>query len=438
MSAVSASRGERVDAHESARGASWRAEREKLNREKLLTSHVPSTGHDTVIDFLCHRALIGDRKWLGAAVVAATGVVYGVPSHARRVLKLQPRSQGAINAIGDDDVLPSTHFKFLRGIDGKNGKVYGLPAWASGVLCVDCATDDVRLIGELPRDVKWQWHGGALGNDGALYAVPCNAQKVLRVDTTNDAVTFIGDLGDDGAMKNKWYGGVKDRNGVIWGIPYCSDKVLKITPETQSVELLDVLDDDGKAMAKNAFQYHGGVLAPDGCIYGFPSHAERVLKIDCATGKTSLIGHSLGDQGYKFGGGCVGGDGNIYAFPSDFRAVLKIDVKTETVSLLGENEPSMLGQLKNKWQNGVLARDGLIYGIPCDAPSVLCIDVARQRVFFLGALGDLPDKYQGGFLDQVDGVIYAIPENAPNIMRIIPAGSTPTPPPLAGAEHVVV
>jgi hypothetical protein len=27
------------------------------------------------------------------------------------------------------------------------------------------------------------------------------------------------------------------------------------------------------------------VLAPDGCIYGFPSHAERVLKINCATGE---------------------------------------------------------------------------------------------------------------------------------------------------------
>ena len=115
--------------------------------------------------------------------------------------------------------------------------------------------------------------------------------------------------------------------------------------------------------------------------------------------------------------------------------MLKIDVATETTSLLGVGEPSMMPSLKNKWQGGVLARDGSIYGIPCDAPSVLCIDVAAQRVFFLGALGDLPDKYQGGFLDANDGVIYAIPENAPNVMRICPRGSTPHPPARANAEH---
>jgi hypothetical protein len=277
----------------------------------------------------------------------------------------------------------------------------------------------------LPPEMKWQWHGGAMGNDKALYAIPCNASKVLRVDTETDALTFIGDLGEHGSLKNKWYGGIKDRNGAIWGIPYCSDKVLKITPETQSVEMFDV---SGETLKKNAFSWHGGTLAPDGCIYGFPSHAERVLKINCNTGEISLIGDSLGTDGYKFGGGCIGGDGNVYAFPSDYHAVLKIDVATGKTSLLGVGEPSMMPSLKNKWQGGVLARDGSIYGIPCDAPSVLCIDVAAQRVFFLGALGDLPDKYQGGFLDANDGVIYAIPENAPNIMRICPRGSTPAPP----------
>ena len=27
---------------------------------------------------------------------------------------------------------------------------------------------------------------------------------------------------------------------------------------------------------------HGGALGPDGCIYGFPAHADRVLKVDPA------------------------------------------------------------------------------------------------------------------------------------------------------------
>jgi len=32
------------------------------------------------------------------------------------------------------------------------------------------------------------------------------------------------------------------------------------------------------------------VLGPDGCIYAFPSHAERVLKIDCMKGTVTQIG----------------------------------------------------------------------------------------------------------------------------------------------------
>ena len=47
----------------------------------------------------------------------------------------------------------------------------------------------------------------------------------------------------------------------------------------------------------------------------------------------------------------------------------------------------------------------------------------------------MPDKYQGGFLNQDDGVVYCIPENAENVLRICPAGSSPVPEPRAGFAH---
>jgi len=191
-------------------------------------------------------------------------------------------------------------------------------------------------------------------------------------------------------------------------------------------------------LEKGSYAWHGGILAPNGCIYCFPSHCEKVLKIDCNSTppRCELIGKSLGDKRYKFGGGCIGPDGCVYCFPSDYHAVCKIDTTTDDVSLLGEGLPGMMPDLLNKWQNGVLASDGMIYGVPCDAPSVIQIDAAKQTVNFLGInLGDLPDKYQGGFLNREDGVIYCIPENATNILRICPPGSTPNPPPANGVFH---
>ena len=99
--------------NQSARGASWRAEHREAILEESARAHVPSES-PTVIDFLVNEeALAGPRKWLGAAVME-NGDVYGVPSHALKVLKLTPRD-GKLRLIGKN--LTSTHFKFLRGID---------------------------------------------------------------------------------------------------------------------------------------------------------------------------------------------------------------------------------------------------------------------------------------------------------------------------------
>ena len=136
--------------NQSARGASWRAEHREAILEESARAHVPSES-PTVIDFLVNEeALAGPRKWLGAAVTE-NGDVYGVSSHALKVLKLTPRD-GKLRLIGKN--LTSTHFKFLRGIDGKNGKCYGLPAWGEGVLKIDVESGQTSMIGDLPRSMK--------------------------------------------------------------------------------------------------------------------------------------------------------------------------------------------------------------------------------------------------------------------------------------------
>lgn len=113
------------------------------------------------------------------------------------------------------------------------------------------------------------------------------------------------------------------------------------------------------------YKWHGGAVGSDGCIYGFPSHYDRVLKIDPRTGFCGLIGEPLEVKSrggkYKYGGGVLGDDGFVYCFPSDAERVLQIRCGEDAVKLIG---PEYEG--RNKWQNGFLGSDGAIYGIPCD------------------------------------------------------------------------
>jgi len=55
----------------------------------------------------------GERKWLGAAR-GPDGALYGVPAHTRRVIKVMPGT-GEVTLLGDDALLSTRNFKYLRG-----------------------------------------------------------------------------------------------------------------------------------------------------------------------------------------------------------------------------------------------------------------------------------------------------------------------------------
>ena len=92
----------------------------------------------------------------------------------------------------------------------------------------------------------------------------------------------------------------------------------------------------GDLSGSGEFQWYGGVLAPNGKIYGIPRNASRVLCIDPATEQATLVGGDLSGSG------------------------------------------------DNKWVGGVLAPNGKIYGIPRDASRVLCISTTIPTNWTLG------------------------------------------------------
>ena len=74
---------------------------------------------------------------------------------------------------------------------------------------------------------------------------------------------------------NKWRGGVLAPNGKIYGIPFNSTQVLEVDPATQTTQLFGSLS--------GANKWGGGVLAPNGKIYGIPINSTQVLEVDKST-----------------------------------------------------------------------------------------------------------------------------------------------------------
>jgi hypothetical protein len=107
----------------------------------------------------------------------------------------------------------------------------------------------------------------------------------------------------------------------------------------------------------------GGVLAPNGKIYGFPYNATTVLEIDPETQTAATFGSLSGTN--KWRSGVLAPNGKIYGVPFSSTTVLEIDPETQTAATFGSLPES------GKWIGGVLAPSGKIYGIPYDATTVL-------------------------------------------------------------------
>lgn len=143
----------------------------------------------------------------------------------------------------------------------------------------------------------------------------------------------------------------------------------------------------------NFWEWYGGVLAPNGKIYGMPHYSSKVLVIDPLTRTTSFI---TAQSGYL--GGVLARNGKIYGIPNGSNNVLVIDPDTHDISFIP------LG--RGGWAGGVLIPNGKIYGVPQGSTDFLVIDPETHDISFIpiGRQGD----YVGGVLGP-NGKIYCIP-----------------------------
>jgi len=327
--------------------------------------------------------LPGTHKHLGGVEDPTDGCIYGVPANAHSILCLYPSDEGyKMKTIPLPEEIQNRHYKWLRGLI-VHGCLWAIPSWANAVLCVDLdaywgrreATNDKDVVQLIPlpenhpKEMRWQWHGGALNKDQtAIYCVPSNAKQVLKVDIINKKTSLIEieynpedypDFTLD--VANKWYGGMVGADHAIYGSPYRASGTLRMDPSTDTAVMM------GPDRGVGHYYWHGGIVV-NGKIYHHPSHASTVLVTDTTQSPPAWIELPIQNmpqdgKNYKWLGGAIGADGNIYCPACDTTQVLKINVTTDYCETIAV--PT--GTEKNKWQGGILSkRDNCIYCIPAN------------------------------------------------------------------------
>jgi len=382
----------------------------------------------------CDPPLTGREKYLGGEL-GSNGKIYTIPGHASRVLVIDPTVEPpTVRPIGPTF---TGEFKWLRGIRASTGIIYGIPCHADTILRIDPETDTVSTInwdendpGAPENGMLWKWHGGNIAkHDGCLYCVPQFAEYVLKIDPVTEKTSFL--VGDGPLVgRNKWYGGLTaPSDGAIYGINQNATGVLRIDPENQRVTTHG-------DFPEGRYKWHGGVVGPDGCIYGIPAHANKVLKVKpglkpeiYTIGGHLRTGEHRIDGKYKYLGGAVGGDGNVYFFPSDADYVLQVNPRTDQVREVGPNLRDLEPIHQNKWQNGFTAPDGSIYGIPLKASSILRIrpgkDGSDPEVATIGGPYNGLNKWEGGVMSK-DGDMFCMPLNHSQVLRMRPIEKSAT------------
>ena len=346
-----------------------------------------------VITTLVGEEVEGYHKW-GGTLAAPNGSVYGIPYHARRVVKFNTIDK-SMTLIGPD-FGDGYRFKWNEGAISGSGVIYCPPEDNDrGILKIDTNTDDVTEldVNLLPERGSNLWASCAAALDGCIYFMPHNARRIMKLDpNNNDAMSSVGD--DLGYGFNRYIGTVVGIDGCVYGIPCNFKRILKYDP------INDITSFVGEKADQN-FQCNGnGVLGRDGCIYAVTSD-NRVLKIDTTDNSYGFVrNYSSTDPDsntseFGWGDAIIGIDGCIYWPPYIARRTLKYDPHTDLTSLVGCD----FGTLGSKWSTGALTTDGVIYCIPTSANQVLAIDPWGEFLETTKAnMEDRPETF--GFLFQ--------------------------------------
>jgi hypothetical protein len=346
--------------------------------------------------------------------------------------------------VSEGSLVPSGGFKWFGGVLAQNGKIYGIPLTSTNICLIDPITNtvDTTTLKVLPgSSITGGWMGGVLAPNGKIYGIPNGVSSVCLIDPITNTVdtttvrissgSFISSGGSN------WVGGVLAPNGKIYGIPYNSSNVCLIDPVSNTIDTTTVTITSGSSIPFGGLNWQGGVLAPNGKIYGIPRVSSNVCLIDPITNTVDTTtvkissGSSIPPSNFKWRGGVLAQNGKIYGIPENSTSVLYIDPITNTVDITTVNVVSGSSLSGNaKWVGGVLAPNGKIYGIPSSASNFCLIDPITNTVdtttVTISSGSNLGGTHEGGVLAP-NGNVYGMPTSSSNVL-VIKTGIPTLPP----------
>ena len=246
--------------------------------------------------------------------------------------------------------------------------------------------------------------------NGKIYFIPEDEVYVLELDPTQTQLksTTFGSL----SGTTKWLGGVLAPNGLIYGIPYSSLTWLRINPYNRTAVAFT-------AGASVSGLYKGGILTPNGLIVApsgnNASGITRIMVFNPATETFVELDVTLNAIGVAYNGSCLAPNGIVYFTPQSDDIVGAYDAETKKYK---EYSIPSQGIGTNLYDGSVLGPDGNIYFIPRNATRVLVFNPISNTGKFIGPdLGTVSSKWKGGVLAP-DGYIYGIPLSDSRFLKI--------------------
>ncbi len=268
--------------------------------------------------------------------------------------------------------------------------------------------------------------GTALANNGKIIAAPSDGIDTFVFDPTSPA-NYRGAKDNPTGSSRKWFGTVAAPNGKLYGIPSDSLHVIEIDPDNPENWRLVGPPLTKDSVGSNTAKWLGGVLAPNGKIYGIPNRADFILEIDPNNLETiGPVGPNLTvdpytSQTHKWAGGVLAGNGNIYGIPEQATQVLEI-IPTD-IERSGTFGTRRFGTGK-KWFGGALAANGNIYSPPCgedEGVFLLEIDPSQRTIDLLGPANTAtPGAKCVGATLAPNGKIYSAPWQSDQFIEIDP------------------
>jgi streptogramin lyase len=298
------------------------------------------------------------------------GKIYAIPFDSNYVLKIDPNKE----TISLESYIPDfpgySGPSFSSSIALKDGRICGIPYYSDKVIFYDPQTQQYTESNQ----INGQWVGGSLAPNGKIYCPGIRTRRTLVIDpvagtASTSVFSPIGTADDPLANPSNWAGGVLAPNGKIYGVPFGATNVLEIDPVAGIQTTFGSLSSDN-------YKWYGGVLAPNGKIYCTPSASTSILKIDPVARTATTFGNTLSviSSAEYIYGSVLGADGKIYYPLYNSNKIVRLDPDTETLSIY-----HTLGEYAS-FGAGVLASNGNIYTIPAGVG----ISTIRAKVVSIG------------------------------------------------------